>query len=192
MPVATLKEEYEQRKKARPDTPESASGRDRVIRLFERLIPIFVPVAAGLWAVVLFTSNRSEVVTKEATEQAAQSRARLVEAQKPFIEHQFNTYRDLTKLLGQLLVYNEKTGERERWEKNYDDYLRVITGPMHFVESDAVRQAVNAFNVDLENYRREGGWDFYRAAQKSGETLIVAMKNDLKSSWTTGDLGTKK
>ena len=189
--MPTPREEYELRKNARKDLPEPSSSRERALRFAERLIPIFVPVAGGLWAVILFTNNQSEVASKAAAEQAAQSRARLVEAQKPFIDHQFGTYRELTSILGQILVYIEKDGEREKWFKNYDLYMRMVSGPMHFVEGSAVRDAVVAFNADLAKYVEIGGWEHYRKIQSSGEALIVAMKNDLKSSWTTGELGTK-
>src|SRR4051812_33915952 len=130
MPVATLREEYEQRKKARREAPETLTNRERTIRLFERLIPVLVPVAGGLWAVILFTNSQGELAVKAAAEQAAQSRTRLVEAQKPFIDLQFATYKELTLVLGQLLIYNN--GERERWDKMYDVYLRMTTGPMRF------------------------------------------------------------
>ncbi|MET4356913.1 hypothetical protein ABIC08_006878 [Bradyrhizobium sp. RT9b] len=190
--MATLKEEYEQRKNTHREAPDSLTNRERTIRLFERLIPMLVPVAGGLWAVILFTNSQSELAAKAAVEQAAQSRARLVEAQKPFIEYQFAVYKDLTKLLGEMLFYYEQPGEREKWFRNYDSYWRLTSGTMHFVESDTVRDAVNDFNVVLEKYRADGGMENYQNARKAGETLIVTMKNDQKSSWTTGELGVRR
>jgi hypothetical protein len=142
--------------------------------------------------VVLFTANQTEVAAKDAEQQVAQSRARLVEAQKSFIEYQFGVYRDLTKLLGDMLFYHEQPGERDKWFQNYDSYWRLTSGTMHFVESDTVRDAISEFNTVLERYRAEGGMDNYQNVRKAGEKLIVTLKNDIKSSWTTGELGTKK
>jgi hypothetical protein len=190
-PMATLRDEYEQRKNQRKDAPDN-STRDRILKFVERLITISVPVVGGLWAVYLFTANQTEVAAKDAEQQVAQSRARLVEAQKPFIEYQFGVYRDLTKLLGDMLFYREQPGERDKWFQNYDSYWRLTSGTMHFVESDTVQDAISEFNTALERYRAEGGMDNYQNVRKAGEKLIVALKNDIKSSWTTGELGTKK
>ena len=188
--VATLKEEYEQRKSLRPVEQQQPSTRERTLRLFERLLPILIAVAGGIWAVVLFTNNRTEVAARQVSEQAAYSRARLVEAQKPFIDHQFAIYKDLTRLLGELLVFRE--GDRPKWDKNYDEYWRVHIGPMHFVEDATVREANLKFGEALESYRQVGNADTYRKVRETSEALIIAMKNDLKASWTTGELGTKK
>ena len=187
--VTTLKEEYEKRKASLP-TGEPLSGRERILRLFERLIPILIPVAGGIWAIVLFADNRTEVAEKQAIEQIAQSRTRLVEAQKPFIDHQFGIYKDLTRLLGDLLVFREE--DRPKWDKLYDEYWRVHIGPMHFVENDAVREANLKFGQSLQEYRQVGNTETYQKVRDTSEALITAMKNDLKSSWTTGELGTKK
>jgi hypothetical protein len=191
-PMATLKDEYEQRKsQQRKDAPDN-STRERVLKFLDRVITIFVPVVGGLWAVYLFTANRTDIASKEAEQQVTQSRARLVEAQKPYIEYQFGVYKDLTKLLGEMLFYHEQPGERDKWFQNYDSYWRLTSGTMHFVENDTVRDAINEFNVVLEKYRADGGVDNYQNVRKAGEKLIVTMKNDLKSSWTTGELGTKR
>jgi hypothetical protein len=191
LPVATLKEEYEQRKNSRPSIIDAPSNRERTLRLFERLIPILVPVAGGLWAVILFTNNRLEVATKQADEQAAYSRTRLVEAQKPFIDHQFGIYKDLTKLLGNLLVFRDAS-DRPKWENFYDEYWRMAIGPVNFVENDDVRAANRKFGQALVEYRSEGNNDTYNKVRTTSEELILEMKKDLKSSWTTGELGTKK
>jgi hypothetical protein len=189
--MSTLKDEYEQRKGQRKDATDN-STRQRVLKVLDRVITILVPVIGGLWAVYLFTANRTDLASKEAEQQASQSRARLVEAQKPYIEYQFGVYKGLTKLLGEMLFYHEQPSEREKWFQNYDSYWHLTSGTMHLVESDTVRDAINEFNAILEKYRTDGGMDNYQNIRKAGENLIVTMKNDLKSSWTTGELGTKK
>jgi hypothetical protein len=182
-------EEYEKQKKASAAEP-SSSGRERMLRFLERIVPILIPVVGGLWAVILFVDNRVVLAEKEAREQAMQLRVRLVEAQKPFLEHQFSVYRDVTGLIGSLIA--SRKADVEQWDKAYDTYSRSLTGPMRFVENEEVMEANVRFSVALLTYRNDGNEKTYLAVRQTANDLVIAMKNDLKSSWTTGELGTKK
>jgi hypothetical protein len=104
----------------------------------ERLIPLLlaalVPVAGGLWAVYVY---KWEIAKARAVDAAAQTRAKLVELQKPFIDQQFATYKDLTQTVGELLSF---TGDRAEWDKSYFKYWRQHFGPVALVEDNAVHQ----------------------------------------------------
>ncbi len=53
-------------------------------------------------------------------------------------------------------------------------------------------KANEKFGQALIAYRQDGNDATYKKVRDTSEALITAMKNDLKSSWTTGELGTKK
>src|SRR3981189_3443008 len=98
--MASLKEEYELRK-ARVAPNGSYS-----LRISERLIPlvltVMVPVAGAIWAVYTYNHNQQEIARIRSIDAATQSRAKLVELQRPFIDQQFATYKDLTQTVGEL------------------------------------------------------------------------------------------
>src|SRR4051812_35634971 len=114
----------------------------RGLRITERmstlLLALLVPVAGGIWAVYVYTQNQAELASRRSAENLAQTRARLVELQKPFIDQQFKTYKDFTTVIGELLVF---TGDHKVWVDKSLEYWRLHWGPVALVEDEAVHEA---------------------------------------------------
>jgi hypothetical protein len=167
--------------------------RARYLKLLERMIPlsltVFVPVAGGLWAVYVFTQNQADLASKQSAEREAQTRAKLVELQKPFIDQQFATYRDVTKLVSELLVW---TGDRARWDAAYYEYKRLHWGAIALVEDKPVHEAKKLYVDALEDYAKGGSEERLKRIQDASEVLMTAMRSSIQSSWTTGNLGVGK
>ncbi len=191
--MLTLKEEYELRKLRAPREEQPVSARERALRMLERLIPLLiaslVPVAGGVGAVYVYNNNQWEIANTHASDAAAQTRAKLVELQKPFIDQQFATYKDLTQTVGELLSF---TGDKAEWDKSYYKYWRQHWGPVALVEDRSVNEAKVRYGDALHSYAKEGNPSTFEALQSASDGLTAAMRTSVQSSWTTGELGTKK
>jgi hypothetical protein len=184
--MASLKEEYELRKtRAKPDGPYS-------LRMSERLIPllltILIPVAGAVWSLYTYNQNQHEIARIRSIDADSQIRAKLVELQKPFIEHQFATYKDLTQIVGELLSF---TGDRAEWDKNFYKYWRLHYGPVTLVEDENVHDAKIKYGSALQAYTDKGSAETRKGLEDASQELIKAMNVSLSGSWTTGKLGTK-
>jgi hypothetical protein len=161
------------------------AAKDSWLRIGERTIPLvlalLVPVAGGLWAVYLYIQNQAEIEAKRVAEQFAQTRARLVEAQKPFLDHQFATYKDFTSVVG----------DRPKWDDKMFRYWRLHWGDVALVEDETVHQAKSIYGEALKQYIAVGNDDTYGKLQDASVVLTTAMRRGIQSSWT-GDLGVKK
>jgi hypothetical protein len=166
-------------------------SKERWISLAERVVPLLltvgVPVAGGIWAVYVYTKNERDVVTKQTFEQGSQTRARLIELQKPFIEEQFSTYKVFTGVIGDLLVY---TGDRPTWDARMFRYWQLHWGDVALVEDDAVHQAKLNFGGALKQYMAAGDDISYQKLQDASVVLTIAMRRGIQSSWI-GELGVK-
>jgi hypothetical protein len=189
--MATLKEEYEERKLRASKEEQPLSARERLLMALERLEPLLlaalVPVAGGLWAVYVYNDNQWEIA--KAVDAAAQTRAKLVELQKPFIDQQFGTYKNLTQTVGELLSF---TGDRAEWDKSYFKYWRQHFRPVALVEDNAVHQAKIKYAEALKAYSKEGNSNTFSDLEIASKSLTSATRNSIQSSWTTGELNTTK
>ena len=172
---------------------ETRKPHECLLQMLERLIPLLlaalVPVAGGLWAVYVYNNNEREIANAHAVDAAAQTRAKLVELQKPFIDQQFATYKDITQTVGELVTF---TGNREEWEKSYYRYWRLHWGAVALVEDKHVNEAKHRYGDALQAYFKEGNVDTFNGLQVASKDLVETMRLSLQSSWTTGELGTKK
>lgn len=184
--MASLKEEYELRKaRAKPDGPYFLRMSERVVAL---LLTVFVPVGGALWAVYTYNESQKEVARLKSVDIEAQSRAKLVELQKPFIDQQFSTYKDLTQTVGELLTF---TGDKPEWDKSFYKYWRLHYGPVALVEDQKVHDTKIKYGSALKAYTEKGTPETFKALEDASQELTTAMRNSVSSSWTTGKLGTK-
>jgi hypothetical protein len=168
------------------------SHHERWLRLAERIAPLLltllVPVAGGVWAVYVYLQSQSDLAAKQAQEQLAQTRTRLVELQRPFIEQQFKTFKEFTSLVGDLLVY---TGDRPRWDERMHAYWRMHWGDVALVEDEDVHRAKQLYGQALSAYVKEGNDGTYKNLQDASKELTSAMRRGIQNSWT-GYLGERK
>lgn len=116
--MTSLKEGSELRKsRAKPDGPYS-------LRLYERHVPLLLlvscrsPALSGAFTLTMRNQHDIELRTIDADKEI---RAKLAELHKPYIGHQFATYKDLTQVVGELL-----TGDRANWDKVFYHRISLI------------------------------------------------------------------
>jgi hypothetical protein len=151
--------------------------------LAERVVPLLltlmVPLAGGLWAVYLYLENQRDVSTKQAIEQNAQTRARFLELQKPFIDQQFATYNEFVKVIGDLLTADVGPGQ---WRDVVAAYWKLHWSGVALVEDDEVHQTKTQFGKTLMEYA-----DKVRANEKLFDRLyeiprrLEQIETDLKA-----------
>jgi hypothetical protein len=185
--MATLKEEYETRKLARTAGGEPPEKWERTIRLVERIVPtllaVLIPVAGGLWGMYVYVENQALSTEKARLDLVNQTRAKLVELQKPFIDLQFQTFREFTKAISNLLVF---TGNNALWYESYHEYWRLHRGAVVLVEDQEVHEAKEKFGMAVDAYAHDGNFDTQQALRKHGEQLMVAMRNSTQRAWASG------
>jgi hypothetical protein len=158
-----------------PARPKTA--KERWVGLAERVVPllltIMVPLAGGLWAVYLYLGNQRDVSTKQAIEQSAQSRARFLELQRPFIDKQFATYNEFVKVIGDLLTPYAAYTE---WRDVVDAYWKLHWSGVALFEDDEVHQTKTQFGKTLVEFT-----DKFRA----NERRILQIATDLSDKEKT-------
>jgi len=137
--------------------PEEKAAKERWLDIVERTLPLLlslaVPVAGGLWAVYLYTQNQSDLAAKRNRDLADQTRARVIELQKPFIDQQSATYNDLIRVIGDLL---SPRAASENWIDSEKAYRHLHFGRLALVEDQEIHSAKAAFLGVLLKYRDKG------------------------------------
>jgi hypothetical protein len=137
-------------------------------------VSFLVALGGGLWAIFRHIDQKREAV-----------RAKLVEAQKPFLELQLKLYVEAAKIIGQLATIENPDTELPRWEVIKSRFWELYWSELTMVEDDSVEkamedlgEALNAFGADPRNETK-------RATMKDRSYDVArSLRNSIQANWT--------
>jgi hypothetical protein len=154
----------------------------RLLRLLERVVPVFLPVVAAvvgaIWSVSIYVDGQREAAEKRSREIADAAQTRLIEAQKPFLDKQLELYVRASKAAGILLVTKGSTPE---WLTAYREFQSLFWAELPMVESATVETAMVNLREALIRY--EFDVTFVTEVEKRSYCLGHAIRQSMQDSW---------
>ena len=154
------------------------------LRLAERAIPITLPVlvalAGGFWALYNFMGQQERFAVERRLEDERQTRARLIEAQKPFLTQQLALYFDTSQLVGKIITQQPKTDE---WGKLESRFWALYWSELAMVEHPVVESAMKNFGDQLATFRNDPSEAQRRILERRAYELAHAIRSGIVSAW---------
>jgi hypothetical protein len=154
------------------------------LRLAERAIPITLPVlvalAGGFWALYNYMGQQERFAMERRFEDERQTRARLIEAQRPFLTQQLALYFETSQLVGKLITQQPKTDE---WAKLESRFWALYWSELAMVEHPVVEAAMKNFGDQLAVFRNDGSEAQRRTLERRAYELAHAIRSGIVSAW---------
>ena len=155
------------------------------------IIVSFAPAVWGAtWSVYTYTNTAAK-------QEASVARARLIEAQQPFLQRQLEVFFETVELAGRLVADVPCT---PKYEGDVQRFSALFWSTMTMVESSSIRDAMVDLKVALDNYL-DGGKICQKVGNKRGESeraddtfdlqravwnLARAIRGSIEHSWSGG------
>jgi hypothetical protein len=154
------------------------------LRLAERAIPITLPVlvalAGGIWALYNYMGQQERLAMERRFEDDRQTRARLIEAQRPFLTQQLALYFETSQLVGKIITQPPKTDE---WSKLENRFWALYWSELAMVEHPVVESAMKNFGDQLATFRNDPSEAQRRILERRAYELAHAIRSGIVSAW---------
>lgn len=129
----------------------------RLLSLAQALIPVLTVVGGALWGLYTYLDHAKEaaaevsrteknIAAERAVQSERESRTRLIEAQKPFLDKQLALYFETAQVVGRLVTADITTSD---WEKDRSRFEELYWSELAMVEHTEVASAMIAFRNEL-------------------------------------------
>lgn len=155
----------------------------RWLRMAERLVPAFLPVltavVGGVWAVSMFVAAQRDATQKAARQAADTAQARLIEAQKPFLDKQLELYVRASKAVGTLITAEKNVSADSPWATAEREFLSLFWAELPMVENTGVETAMVNVRDSLVTGEKS-------QLEKRAYCLGHAIRQSIEEGWKVG------
>ena len=102
-----------------------------------------------LWTVYTWRQKTKQELEAGAADAERASRARIIEATKPFLQYQLDLYTKVTRAASYIAT---STNERDL-ASAIDSFMQLSSGELALVENDQVASAINEFRAEVSRFR---------------------------------------
>jgi len=102
-----------------------------------------------LWTVYTWRQKTKQELEAGAADAERASRARIIEATKPFLQYQLDLYTKVTRAASYIAT---STNERDL-ASAIDSFMQLSSGELALVENDQVASAINEFRAEVSRLR---------------------------------------
>jgi len=147
--------------------------------LAQAWLPILTAVLGAVWGLWIYLDDQ-ETARRQAADLAdKESRTRLIEAQKPFLDKQLELYFETAQLVGRLVQEPKNT---PKWEADVDRFWQLYWSELSMVEHQVVETAMVRFGSELRAFL--GGQSPDRnGLQRAALDLAHAIRGGIEQSW---------
>ena len=167
-------------------SPRAKQGRDfPLLALGLKYLPLWAAVAAGLWTLWTYVGDEAKARVAAVAQAERDSRARLLEAQKPFLDKQLALYFETAEVAG-ILATTTPGMQDPTWTSNYARFQRLYWSELSMVEHPVVEAAMVDFRKKLLAFADGPGNPTAEAqseVQQSSLRLAHAIRAGIQSSW---------
>jgi hypothetical protein len=149
----------------------------RWIPIGAAMLPIMTAILGGLFTVVRYIDQRA------LTERSAQI-ARLLEAQKPFLDRQTALFFETAKVVGALMTLDPTNSANTQWSENETRYWALYYSELAMVENCAVDSAMAAFGSELKQFRTTRDDVSKERLGRRAVSVAHALRTGMAESWT--------
>jgi hypothetical protein len=153
------------------------------LNLIQSWLPVLTVVGGALWGLFTYVDHQKEMAGQAAQQENKQTAARLLEAQRPFLEKQLALYFETAQVAGKLVTL--KPGSTE-WDNNETRFWQLYWSELSMVESQDIESAMVKVGQNLTDYKnapiRE---ENRRTLDVSVYELAHAIRNGIKTTWTS-------
>jgi hypothetical protein len=155
-----------------------------------------VTIGAFVWAVFTYTRGQEAAQKAEQIRQKRDNATRLLEARKPFLNLQLETYCETAKVIGQIVTLTpELDSERDKWVQAEKRFWQLFYAELSLVEDKTVKEKMEKFSCGLDQYNLARGIidpeKRTSAIKKTGKELSDlshpvsnALKESIINSWS--------
>jgi len=152
-------------------------------------LPLWTAVIGGLWVVWTYIDNEHQA--REAATQLAkrESRTRLLEAQKPFLDRQLALYFETAQVAGRLVTLPRND---PIWQQDDKRLEELYWSELTMVEQPVVAEAMKNFRNALAAFEREptpAAPQTSDALHREALGLANALRAGIKQSWEDPNSG---
>ena len=162
-------------------SPEEAQEMEAALKVVQACLPVLTVVVGALWALYTYLDHQKEVTREAARQEKQQTTARLLEAQRPFLEKQLALYFEAAQVAGKLVTL--KPGNAE-WDNNENRFWQLYWSELSMVESPAVEVAMVKVGERLSNYKNSpNNKEPTQALDGSVYDLAHAIRDGIQAAW---------
>jgi hypothetical protein len=155
---------------------------DGWLKLVQAWLPVLTVVVGALWGLYTYIDHQKEVASAARDQQRQQTAARLLEAQRPFLEKQLALYFDAAQVAGKLTTL--KPGNAD-WDNNENRFWQLYWSELSLVESPAVETAMVKVGQYLNEYKKSpNNNEAGNNLQGSIYELAHAIRDGIQATWT--------
>jgi hypothetical protein len=155
------------------------------LQLIQGLLPAITGILAGLWVAKTYLDQQKTNQTQQQIQAEKDSRTRLLEARKPFIDKQLALYIETTKVAGEL-ASTYSSGPTNEWNNSFRRFEQLYWTELSMVEDDNVRLAMEDFYKYLNWVNEQPAivpLEKWRDLQYSSYRLARAIRGSIESTW---------
>jgi hypothetical protein len=143
-------------------------------------LPTLTAVVGAIWGLWLYVDQHQKD-REQASEQAVRdSRARIIEAQKPFLDKQLGLYFETAQVVGRL-VQTDWTSDA--WKADDNRFWELYWSELTMVEHKSVAQSMHDFGELLKKLEQSMDKPHQDALHTASLKLAEALRNGIQSSW---------
>ena len=174
----------------------SNSPTDPDLALVLGFVQAMSTIGAFVWAVFTYTRGQKAAQKAEQIRQKRDNATRLLEARKPFLNLQLETYCETAKVIGQIVTLTpELDSERDKWVQAEKRFWQLFYAELSLVEDKTVKEKMEKFSCGLDQYNLARGIidpeKRTSAIKKTGKELSDlshpvsnALKESIINSWS--------
>jgi hypothetical protein len=151
-----------------------------VLGLIRDMLPVLTAVVGGLWGLFVYIDNENSARLQELKSAEAANRARLIEAQQPFLQKQLALYFETAKVLGDLVSSDP---ESTQWLAAKQRFWALYWSELSMVEAHAVEAAMVDCGVALQNFAQERNSVTRSALNDATYKVAHAIRDAIEESW---------
>jgi hypothetical protein len=155
-----------------------------ILQLVQGVLPALTAILGGLWVVFTYLDHQQTTHKEELESSIRDTRIRLLEARKPFIDKQLSLYIEVTQLAGKLI--SNTPDLKEEWKEDYRRFEQLYWAELVLVEDDGVRAAMQKFYTILKWANTQPGPvpdEQWRPLEESSSNLAQAVRKSIEASW---------
>jgi hypothetical protein len=144
-------------------------------------LPVLTVVGGALWGLYTFIDHQKESNRLLQEQAQRDGQARLIEAQRPFLQKQLDLYFETAQIAGRLVTIKPGT---DKWQENETRFWALYWSELSMVEHGVVEAAMKHFGDTLLVY--DGKPDdpaTRRALESAAYELAHAIRSGIESAW---------
>jgi hypothetical protein len=156
-----------------------------ILALVKDLLPVVTAVGGAVWVVLQFIVHQREVRHQRFEQNERDARARMIEAQKPFLDYQQQRYFEVATVTGTLVT--EEVGS-QAWNAAEKRFWVLYWSELAIVEHRVVETAMVAVGTVLQQLKLEpNNEEHLRSFKAKSLDLAHSIRAAIASTWgTTG------